>query len=122
MALIDIRKLTFEYTGSLEPIFEDLNLQLNTDWKLGFIGRNGYGKTTFLNLLMDKYSYSGTITRPIPMAYFPFSIENYDFKTLDLLENIEPNFELWKLQREMNLLEVGEDTLNRPFSSLSGGE
>ena len=106
----------------MEPIFDDLDLQLDTDWKLGFIGRNGYGKTTFLNLLMDRYSYKGTITRPIPMAYFPFSIENYDLKTLDLLENIDPNFELWKLQREMNLLEVGEDTLNRPFSTLSGGE
>ena len=122
MALIDIRKLTFEHTGNLEPIFEDLNLQLDTDWKLGFIGRNGYGKTTFLNLLMGKYSYIGTITRPIPMAYFPYSIEDYNIKTLDLLETIEPNFELWKLQREMNLLETGEDTLYRPFSSLSGGE
>ena len=42
MALIDIRNLTFEYPGSLEPIFNDLDLQLDTDWKLGFIGRNGY--------------------------------------------------------------------------------
>lgn len=122
MALIDIKKLTFEYSGSLQPIFEDLDLQLDSDWKLGFIGRNGYGKTTFLNLLMDMYSYSGTITRPVPMAYFPFSIENYNFNTLDILESIEPSFELWKLQKEMNLLEVGEDTLNRPFSTLSGGE
>lgn len=122
MALIDIRKLTFEHTGSLEPIFEDLNLQLDTDWKLGFIGRNGYGKTSFLNLLMGEYSYIGTITRPIPMAYFPYSIEDYDIRTIDLLESIEPDFELWKLQREMNLLETVEDTLYRPFSSLSGGE
>ena len=122
MALIDIRKLTFEHIGSLEPIFENLDLQLDTDWKLGFIGRNGYGKTTFLNLLMDKYSYIGTIIKPIPMAYFPFPIENYDLKTLELLESIEPNFELWKLQREMNLLEVGDDTLYRLFSTLSGGE
>ena len=122
MALIDIQKLTFEHIGSLEPIFDDLYLQLDTDWKLGFIGRNGYGKTTFLNLLMGKHSYIGTIIKPIPMAYFPFLIENYDTETLELLESIEPNFELWKLQREMNLLDVGEDTLYRLFSSLSGGE
>lgn len=122
MALIDIRNLTFEYTGALEPIFNDLDLQLDTAWKLGFLGRNGYGKTTFLKLLMDKYSYKGTITRPIPMAYFPFSIGNYNVKTLELLETIESNFELWKLQREMNLLDIEEDTLYRSFSSLSGGE
>ena len=111
MALIDIRNLTFEYPGSLEPIFNDLDLQLDTDWKLGFIGRNGYGKTTFLKLLMDKHSYKGSITKPVSMAYFPFHIRNYDIGTLELLETLQPNFELWKLQREMNLLEVEEDTL-----------
>lgn len=122
MALIDIRSLTFEYPGSLEPIFHDLDLQLDTDWKLGFIGRNGYGKTTFLKLLMDEYSYQGTITKPLPMAYFPFSISNYNVMTLDLLETLQADFELWRLQREMNLLEVGEETLYRSFSTLSGGE
>lgn len=122
MALIDIRNLTFEYPGSLKPIFEDLDLQLDTNWKLGFIGRNGYGKTTFLKLLMDKYSYEGSIIKPVPMVYFPFSIEKYDMVTLELLQTLQPNFEQWKLQREMNLLEVDEDTLYRPFSTLSGGE
>ncbi len=122
MALIDIRNLTFEYPGSLEPIFNDLNLQLDTDWKLGFIGRNGYGKTTFLNLLMGKYPHSGSITKPTPMAYFPFLIDNYDIMTMDLLELLQPGFELWKLQREMNFLAMEEDTLYRSFATLSGGE
>ena len=54
MALIDICDLTFEYPGSLEPVFKDLDLQLDTDWKLGFIGRNGYGKTTFLMSLLSR--------------------------------------------------------------------
>lgn len=45
--LIDVKNVTFAYYGSAEPVFENLNLQLDTDWKLGLIGRNGYGKTTF---------------------------------------------------------------------------
>jgi|SRR5690625_3789117 len=122
MALIDIRNLTFEYIGGLEPIFEDLNLQLDTDWKLGLIGRNGYGKTTFLQLLMGKYLYQGAIIKPIPMAYFPFSIDNYEMMTLDLLRSLQADFQQWKLEREMNLLEVEEETLYREFASLSGGE
>ena len=122
MALIDIKNLTFEYPGSLKPIFEDLDLQLDTNWKLGFIGRNGYGKTTFLKLLMDEYTYKGSIIKPVPMAYFPFDIKDYDMVTLDLLEDLQPNFELWKLRREMNLIEVEEEALYRPFSTLSGGE
>lgn len=122
MALIDIKNLTFEYPGGLKPIFEDLNLQLDTNWKLAFIGRNGYGKTTFLKLLMDEYPYKGTIIKPVPMAYFPFKINDYDMMTLELLETLQPNFEFWKLQREMNLIELDDEILYRPFSTLSGGE
>ncbi len=47
MALIDIKDLTFTHVGGLSPIFDHVDLQLDTDWKLGFIGRNGYGKSTF---------------------------------------------------------------------------
>lgn len=122
MSLINIQGLTFQYPEALEPIFNELNLQLDSNWKLGFIGRNGYGKTTFLNLLMDKYSYKGSIIKSISMAYFPYYIEDMDIITLDLLEKIEPNFELWKLEKELNLLEVKEDVLYRSFSTLSGGE
>lgn len=111
MALIDISNLTFEYPGSLELIFDNLNLQLDTNWKLGLIGRNGYGKTTFLKLLMGEYIYKGSITKPFPMAYFPFYIDNHNIITLDLLETLRPNFEMWRLRKEMNLLQIGEDIL-----------
>jgi lincosamide and streptogramin A transport system ATP-binding/permease protein len=47
VALIDITNLTFEHPGNIKPIFDNLNLQLDTDWELGLIGRDGYGKTTF---------------------------------------------------------------------------
>ena len=52
MSLIDISNLTFSYETSFENIFEDVSFQIDTDWKLGFIGRNGRGKTTLLKLLM----------------------------------------------------------------------
>ena len=52
MAQIQVNHLTFYYEGSYEEIFNDVSFSVDTDWKLGFIGRNGRGKTTFLNLLM----------------------------------------------------------------------
>ncbi|MDR7870536.1 MAG: ABC-F type ribosomal protection protein [Tissierellaceae bacterium] len=122
MSLINISNLTFEYPGSIEPIFKDLNIQLDTDWKLGFIGRNGYGKTTFLDLLMGKYTYTGSITKSVSMGYFPYTIDNNELVTLELLNKLEPNLELWRLEREMNLLGVNEEILYRNFSILSGGE
>ena len=53
MSMIKIENLTFSYPGSYDPVFEQINFQIDTDWKLGLIGRNGRGKTTFLNALSD---------------------------------------------------------------------
>ena len=52
MSQISVSNLTFAYEGSFDNIFEDVSFMIDTDWKLGFIGRNGKGKTTFLNLLL----------------------------------------------------------------------
>ena len=60
MSLIQIQNLTFQYDTSHENIFEDVSLSLDTDWRLGFVGRNGRGKTTFLNLLLGRYPVSYT--------------------------------------------------------------
>ena len=73
MSLIHVQNLTFAYDGSYDTVFENVSLMLDTDWKLGFTGRNGRGKTTFLNLLMGKYKYSGTISANVHFDYFPIS-------------------------------------------------
>ena len=57
MSLINVANLTFGYEGSYDNVFEDVSFQIDTDWKLGFVSRNGRGKTTFLNLLLGKYEY-----------------------------------------------------------------
>lgn len=63
MSLISVNNLTFGYDGSLKNIFENVSFNIDTDWKLGLIGRNGKGKTTFLKLLLGKYEYQGAISK-----------------------------------------------------------
>jgi lincosamide and streptogramin A transport system ATP-binding/permease protein len=46
MSIISVSNLTFSYDGSYGNIFEDTSFQIDTDWKLGFIGRNGRGNAT----------------------------------------------------------------------------
>lgn len=41
MSLISVSHLTFYYEGSFDNIFEDVSFQIDSDWKLGFIARNG---------------------------------------------------------------------------------
>lgn len=41
MAAIQVIDLSFQYPDSGEMIFSHVSFTLDTDWKLGFIGRNG---------------------------------------------------------------------------------
>ncbi|WP_416296385.1 Lsa family ABC-F type ribosomal protection protein [Paenibacillus illinoisensis] len=122
MSMINVSNLTFAYDGSYDNIFENVSFQLDSDWKLGFTGRNGRGKTTFLNLLLGKYEYSGTISAQVEFEYFPFPVENKDSMTLDVISDVYPDYQHWELVRELNLLKVSEDVLYRSFDSLSNGE
>ncbi|MCG7380028.1 Lsa family ABC-F type ribosomal protection protein [Paenibacillus sp. ACRSA] len=122
MSLINVTNLTFAYDGSYDNIFEHVSFQLDTDWKLGFTGRNGRGKTTFLQLLLGKYEYSGRISAQVDFEYFPFQVKDKSMMTLDVVEDIYPEYLHWQLARELNLLKVSEDILYRPFDSLSQGE
>ena len=71
MSVIQVTDLTFCYDGSYDNIFENVSFQLDTDWRLGLIGRNGRGKTTLLRLLQGKYAYQGTIHASVGFDYFP---------------------------------------------------
>jgi lincosamide and streptogramin A transport system ATP-binding/permease protein len=122
MSLIQINNLNFTYEGSFDPVFENVTFQIDTNWKLGFIGRNGKGKTTFLKLLMHEYEYSGSITASVDFEYFPFPIEDPSLMTYEILENANPMMEQWELIRELNLLDTDPEILYRPFRTLSFGE
>ncbi|MCL2851408.1 MAG: ABC-F type ribosomal protection protein [Defluviitaleaceae bacterium] len=122
MALINVSNLTFSYDGSYDNIFEDASFQIDTSWRLGFVGRNGRGKTTFLNLLLGKYEYRGTISLPCECTYFPFDAADMERTTLETAVGICPDIQYWEIVRELSLLEVGEEVLSRPFATLSGGE
>lgn len=122
MSLIHIENLTFAYEGSYDNIFEDVSFQIDTDWKLGFTGRNGRGKTTFLNLLLGKYKYSGIISSKVNFEYFPYSVIDKKMDTIDVIHDISSDFQHWELLRELNILNVSEDVLYRPFETMSKGE
>lgn len=122
MSLISVNNLTFHYEGSSDNIFEDVSFQIDSNWKLGFTARNGRGKTTFLKLLMEKYEYKGSISSNESFDYFPFEIKNREESFLENIEELYPEYELWKICKELYLLNVEEDILYRPFDTLSNGE
>lgn len=122
MSVIKIEHLSFTYPGSYDPVFQDVSFQLDTDWKLGLIGRNGRGKTTFLQLLQGKYEYSGTISHSVQFDYFPYPVPDKTRLTEEILAEVCPRAETWELQRELSTLAVSDEVLQRPFATLSNGE
>ena len=108
MPMITIKDLTFGYDGSENNLFEDVNVTLDTSWKLALAGRNGRGKTTFFKLLRGELQYAGSITGVPPTVCFP--MEEF------------PDNEEWRVRKELNLLGTDPDIMWRPLETLSGGE
>ena len=71
MSYIQFSKVTFSYPSGLAPVFEDLSLVLDTDWKLGIIGRNGMGKSTLFGLLTRELQGEGSILADFGFLKFP---------------------------------------------------
>lgn len=150
MSQIMVSDLTFCYEGSFDNIFEGVSFVLDTDWKLGMIGRNGKGKTTFLRLLQGSfggrpgespgekgasgksgsrsresgYEYQGSISASVAVDYFPYEItaEQETLPAAELFEQLRPGYELWRVLCELEQLALDPECLYRPFSTLSHGE
>ena len=122
MSMIKIENLTFSYPTSYDYIFENISIQIDSNWKLGFVGRNGRGKTTLLNLLLGQYEYTGNIVSSVEFDYFPYPIADKTKLTNEIFLEVAPTAEEWELMRELSYLDMEADVLYRPFNTLSHGE
>ena len=124
MAQISINNLTFGYEGSFDYVFENVSFSIDTNWKLGFIGRNGKGKTTFLNLLLGKYQFTGSISASTKFDYFPYEIAEYQkqMPVAEFMEDLKPGCEIWRVICELEALAESSEILYRPYCTLSLGE
>lgn len=122
MSQIQVKNLSFGYQGSYENVFENVSFNIDTDWKLGLIGRNGKGKTTFLKLLLNEYNYQGKIEKSVEFDYFPFEVKDKERMAIEIVNEIAPSVEDWQIIKELNLLNTDAEILYRNFNLLSGGE
>lgn len=98
MKPITIKNLIFAYDGQ-GNLFDHCNLDFNTDWKLGLVGRNGRRETTFLKILQGQLPYLGTVNVDVPIAAFPLPIDDSDELAWDALSDELPTVEEWQVER-----------------------
>ncbi len=124
MAQIQVNNLTFAYDGSADDVLKDVNFNIDTDWKLGLIGRNGKGKTTLLKLFMGEYEYRGTVKTNTGFDYFPYQVSDSDLdkSASELIAIWKPHVEEWQVLVQMNQMEMDAECMYRPFGTLSFGE
>ena len=135
-ALLTVENLTKSFGDKL--LFEDISFGIGAGQKTALIARNGYGKSTLLNIIMTAAGQRGhntlqdsgrvTFRGDLRMAYLPQSPESAPHELVrSFVANIQrPETEdPWTSEQRMEeiLSRMKVDTLlDRRMDSLSGGE
>ncbi len=122
MALLQFNNVSFAYEGSYDDVFCGLSFQIDTDWRLGLIGRNGRGKTTLLWIMAGELAARGSVSVPLKPALFPFAVADPSRATKDVMLGFAPDEPAWRVMAEADSLGLTAELLARPFESLSRGE
>lgn len=146
MAKITFERVSFCYPEVYTSVFENVSFSIDTNWKLGLIGRNGRGKTTLLKIMNGELlQTNGTIKKDVNVEYFPYQYSGEVKITLDVIKEcignlysleqhlddasmLEKYIELdgfrmeGKIRKEASKIGLKENALNRSFETLSSGE
>jgi ATP-binding cassette, subfamily F, member 3 len=110
-----------------QVLFEDLNLNVNRNEKIGLVGRNGHGKSTLFQMILGNADIdSGTIS--IPKNYRIGHLEQHlHFTKPTVLEECclglppEEEYETWQAEKILSGLGFSEQDMERKPSEFSGG-
>lgn len=125
MILLNADKISLSYTEKV--LLNEVSLAANEGDKIGIIGVNGTGKSTFLKILAGKLEpEKGTMSyaRNISISYLP---QNPEFdENLTALEYVLTGFDNNKYPKEHEAMSVlnkmGVENYNLKMSQLSGGQ
>ena len=122
--LLSAQNLSFGF-DLIAPLFEQINLSLQSGDRVALVGRNGSGKSTLLKLLAGQLQPTqGSIARYGSRAYVPqVSTVHQTRPTETILEFLSAASDDWWYMDEVLQTQLHTQLdLSLPIASLSGGE
>ena len=104
--MIKIKDLSISFNG--KELFTDVNIHLNPKEKIGLIGRNGAGKSTFLNLLLKRIEPDTGEVEIARNYQIGFLEQHIKFSHPTIIEEVtsilpeERVYEAWKGEKILN--------------------
>ncbi len=125
--LITLRDVAFGYPDAA-PLFTGVGITVAPGDRIGVIGRNGAGKSTFLKVLLGALAPTAgtrTATAGITVGYFAqHQLEQLDVRgtPLSYMAALDPSAPLQTLRDYLGGFGFGAGGLERTIQGLSGGE
>lgn len=118
--MLEIINLEKRYKN--KKILANINLKLDSEGIIFFLGKNGAGKTTFFNCIMGFENYSGEIVKPINIA--AVFDESQLYSNLNVQDNIKllVGRDLEQEERVLLLKYIDDSVLERKTGSYSLGQ
>lgn len=116
---ITIKNLDFYYPNQHDNIFTNLNMELNSSWKLGITGPNGMGKSTLVSLIIGNLKpCKGSIHCNLNTKVFPPKVLNGNLTVLEIIRNTVAPFRKWEQQMDKFLKLEDQNSMKEYFSLL----
>lgn len=128
--MIQIKNLTFSYTGNPPYILNNLNLNILKGSYVSILGENGSAKTTLLKLILNLLNpCSGTINLDTSkIGYVPQRVENFNSEfPITVYEMLKCHMKVLKLKSSKSIYNsldsVGmENFIKNLIGDMSGGQ
>jgi ATP-binding cassette, subfamily F, member 3 len=127
MSILTLKALSKSF-GHKE-LFENAELNIEKNDKIGLIGKNGQGKTTLLNIITGKEEFHGELIKSdIRIGYFrqiekiPLELLTIEFILDEKIGSEKYNLNYSKILEIVRELNFQEELLYRNIETLSGGE